>query len=86
MSKKCGKFKFSVFCSEYHDLLHFLCFNFLTAISFAIAVLGMGPKLLIFSALSFAEHCRVLLSRALTFAEYCCVLLSSSVSRAEQQR
>ena len=31
--------------------------NFLTAISFAIAVLEVGPKLRTFALLSFVEHC-----------------------------
>ena len=45
-------------------------YMFLTAISFAIAVLQVGPKLRTFALLSFAEQC--------------CVLLSS-VSRAEKR-
>ena len=35
---------------------------FLTAIDVVIAVLGVSPKLLILSALSIAEYCRVLIS------------------------
>ena len=36
--------------------------HFLTAISFAIAVLEVAPKLVILAALSFAEHSCVMLS------------------------
>ena len=36
--------------------------SFLTAISFAIAVLEVAPKLAILAALSFAEHSCVMLS------------------------
>ena len=45
-----------------------LLIQFLTAISFAIAVLEVGPKLVIFADLSFVEHCRVLFSFAMRSA------------------
>ena len=38
MSKKCGKFKFPQFCSEYHHFIHsmgFTCFDTWTFISFS---------------------------------------------------
>ena len=50
--------------------------QFLTAIDVVIAVLEVSPKLLILSALSFAELCRILLSFAaltplLSVVSYC---------------
>ena len=65
----------------YFVLNRILLIQFLTAISFAIAVLEVGPNLVIFADLSFVEHCRVLFSFAMRSAPYSqlCRVLSFAV-------